>query len=103
MEHKEWYAVKKKKGDFAINYPWKATNGAVCSDHKTKKEAVQACREENMECEPFEHSLSYVTDREDYVQCNICFRNWKLMENEKPLISRHFTGDKLRKFRRKYK
>ncbi len=46
MRHK-WKAVKKKKGDFAMSLPWKATNGAVCSDHKTKKGAEEACREDN--------------------------------------------------------
>ncbi len=46
MRHK-WKAVKKKKGDFAMSYPWKATNGGVCSDHMTKKEAEEICREEN--------------------------------------------------------
>jgi len=57
---------------------------------------------EEMDCKSFQHELSYVTDREDYVQCMKCFRHWKLMENEKYLPSRKMQGDALRKLRRHY-
>jgi len=44
----KWIAIKKEPGDFAMTtFPWKATNGAVCSDHKTKKGAEKASREAN--------------------------------------------------------
>ncbi len=43
----KWIAVKKEPGDFAMTFPWKATNGAVCSDHKTEKQAEKACKEAN--------------------------------------------------------
>ena len=58
---------------------------------------------EEMDCKSFQHELSYVTDREDYVQCSKCFRHWKLMENEKVLPSRKMNAETLYKLRRKYK
>ena len=59
--------------------------------------------ETDVDCKSFQHKLSYVTDREDYVQCNKCFRHWKLMENEKSLPSRKMNVEDLYKLRRKYK
>ena len=53
-------------------------------------------------CRPFGHKLSYVTDREDYVECKRCFRQWKLMENEEPLESRNMGFDELYTLRKKY-
>ncbi len=47
MKNPKWKAVKKKKDDFLPSHPWKATNGYVCSDHKTKKEAMKSAKEEN--------------------------------------------------------
>jgi len=38
-----WYVKKKEDGDFAMSFPWKATNSHVCSDCKTKKEAQKIC------------------------------------------------------------
>jgi len=55
------------------------------------------------DCKSFQHELSYVTDREDYVQCMKCFRHWKLMENEEELPSRRMSAENLYKLRRKYK
>jgi len=35
-----WYAKRKECGEFVEkSFPWKATNGHVCSDFKTEKEA----------------------------------------------------------------
>ena len=53
-------------------------------------------------CRPFGHKLSYVTDREDIVQCNRCFRNWELMKNEKPFESARMGFDELYALRKKY-
>jgi len=42
-----WYVEKKKKGDFAMSFPYKATTGGVCSDFKTRKAAQKFANEEN--------------------------------------------------------
>jgi hypothetical protein len=54
-----------------------------------------------MRCQPFEHELSYVTDREDIVECNVCFIQWNV-EPDTMFESKKFGLDKLYKLRRKY-
>jgi len=53
-------------------------------------------------CKPFRHKLSFVTDREDMVQCYRCFRQWKLLENEEPFESRNMGFDELYALRKAY-
>ena len=42
----EYYYVA--KGDLP-SFPWKATTGEVCSDCRTKKEAIEKCKKWNKE------------------------------------------------------
>ena len=55
-----------------------------------------------LECKPFEHKLSYVTDREDMVQCNKCFIQWKLFDDDVRFKSLSMGFDELYKLRKKY-
>lgn len=52
-------------------------------------------------CKPFEHKLSYVTDREDVVECQVCFIQWNVEPNIK-FKSSKMGFDELYKLRRKY-
>jgi hypothetical protein len=98
MRHK-WKAVKKKKGDFAMKYPWKATNGGVCSDHMTKKEAEESCKEDN-ERDAQEAtklycfgapSCTFQTALEEIIDL---FNNNDLTKTQRE----HFTGNVLEKY-----
>ena len=53
------------------------------------------------ECSPFGHKLSYVTDREDMVQCQVCFIQWKLFDDVK-FASAKMNFEQLYKLRKKY-
>jgi len=47
-----WYAKRKECGEpVEKSYPWKATNGYVCSDFETKKEAEKFADKENKDNE----------------------------------------------------
>ena len=54
------------------------------------------------ECNPFEHKLTYVTDREDMVQCGKCFIQWHVEPNVK-FKSIKMNFDDLYELRKKYK
>ena len=42
---KKWQVEKSDRD--SKNYPWIATSGAICSDYKTKKQAIKGCKEIN--------------------------------------------------------
>ena len=52
MTEPTWYAKRKEFGELIEkSHPWKATNGYVCSDFETEKEAQEFADKENKDNE----------------------------------------------------